>query len=124
MKWMNYFIDAYKNYAIFSGRVNRAQYWYFVLFYIVISIILALVDLFLGTAGDIADTGFFGGIFALASLIPTIAIATRRLHDIGRSGWWQLIILIPIIGFIVLVFFLASRGNKGENEYGAKPITY
>lgn len=121
---MNYFIDAYKNYATFSGRANRAQYWYFVLFYIVISIILALVDLFLGTAEDITDTGFFGGIFALASLIPTIAIATRRLHDIGRSGWWQLIILIPIIGFIVLVFFLASRGNEGENKYGAKPITY
>ena len=120
---MNHFIDAYKNYATFSGRANRPQYWYFVLFYIIVSFLLALIDLFLGTAGEIADTGFFGGLFALASFVPTIAIAARRLHDTGRSGWWQLIILIPIIGFIVLVFFLASKGNEGENKYGIKPAT-
>lgn len=117
---MNYFIAAYKNYATFSGRANRAQYWYFVVFYILVSFLLALADFFLGTAGETKNIGFMGGIFALASFIPTVAIAVRRLHDTGRSGWWQLIIVIPIIGFLVLLFFLASKGNEGENKYGAK----
>ena len=109
---MEFFLRAYKNYANFSGRDTRQQYWMFYLFYMIASILLGFIDGFVGLNGMIA------GIFALATFIPSIAIATRRLHDINKSGWWQLIMLIPIIGFIVLLVFLASKGTPGENKFG------
>ena len=88
----------------------------FYLFYIIFAIVIGIVDGLLGTGG------LLGVIYALGSLIPSIAIAARRLHDIGKSGWWQLIVLIPIIGIIVLLVFLVTKGQFGENEYGANPL--
>ena len=110
---MEYFIGAIKQYATFSGRARRKEYWMFYLFYMIFYITLAVID---GVFGTI----FLSSIFALALLIPSISIAARRLHDTGRSGWWQLIILIPIIGAIVLIVFLAQDSGD-ENEYGISP---
>lgn len=112
---MEFFIRAYKNYANFNGRDTRQQYWMFYLFYIIAYIVLNIVDAVLGTGG------LLSGIFALASFVPAIAIAARRLHDINKSGWWQLLVLIPIIGAIVLIVFLVKQGEDGENRFGADP---
>lgn len=112
---MEFFLRAYKNYANFQGRDTRQQYWMFYLFYMIASIILNILDGIIGTDGLLA------GVFAFASLVPAIAIATRRLHDIGKSGWWQLIILIPLIGAIVLIVFLAKQGMMGDNQFGNDP---
>jgi uncharacterized membrane protein YhaH (DUF805 family) len=112
---MEFFIRAYQNYANFKGRDTRQQYWMFYLFYMIVTVILSIVDAIIGI--DIFST-----IFILGSLVPSIAIATRRLHDIGKSGWWQLIILIPLVGVIVLIVFLAKQGTYGENQYGEDPI--
>ncbi|HCE1882714.1 DUF805 domain-containing protein [Vibrio parahaemolyticus] len=110
---MDYFIGALKKYADFTGRARRKEYWMFALFYMLFYIGLVVIDLMIGTE-------FFSIIFSLALLIPSISIATRRLHDTGRSGWWQLIALIPLVGAIVLIVFLAQDSHDA-NEYGANP---
>ena len=109
---MEYFIRALKKYADFSGRATRKEYWMFVLFYIIFYAALAMLD---GLFGIV----FLAPILSLALLIPNICIGARRLHDTGRTGWWQLISLIPLIGVIVLIVFLAQDSHD-DNEYGAK----
>ncbi|MBU2871789.1 DUF805 domain-containing protein [Colwellia sp. E2M01] len=106
---MDYFIGAFKKYADFSGRARREEYWMFMLVYFVISLVLGLIGIELISL-----------LFSLVLLIPSISIATRRLHDTGRSGWWQLIVLIPLIGLIVLIVFLVQAGHD-ENAYGVNP---
>ena len=96
---MEYFTDALKKYAQFSGRATRQEYWMYVLFYFIIYIACIVVDSVIGTF-------IFTAVCALGLLVPSISIATRRLHDTGRTGWWQLIALIPLVGAIVLLVFL------------------
>ncbi|TVP88660.1 MAG: DUF805 domain-containing protein [Pseudomonadaceae bacterium] len=111
---MEHFLDPIKNhYADFTGRATRTQYWMFVLFYVLIYIAVSVVDAFI-------TGGILTLIFALGMLVPCIAIAARRLHDTGRTGWWQLIALIPIIGTIVLIVFLVLD-SEGDNQYGPNP---
>lgn len=111
---MNYFTEAFKQYADFSGRATRKQYWMFILFYLIFYIVLAVIDGMLGTM-------FLAFIFSLVLLVPSISIAARRLHDTGRTGWWQLIALVPLIGAIVLIVFLVME-SQDDNEYGARPV--
>ena len=110
---MEYFIDGLKKYADFTGRARRKEFWMYTLFYMIFYVLAVVIDVVLGTM-------IFAGIYALALLIPTIAISARRLHDTDRSGWWQLIGLIPLIGAIVLLIFYV-QDSLGENEYGANP---
>ncbi|WP_049722031.1 DUF805 domain-containing protein [Gilvimarinus polysaccharolyticus] len=110
---MNYFIDALKKYADFSGRARRKEYWMFILFYLIFYIAFLVVDSLLGTM-------FLTLIFSLVLLVPSISIAARRLHDTGRTGWWQLIGLIPLIGAIILLVFLV-QDSHAENAYGPSP---
>ena len=99
-----------QKYADFNGRASRAEYWWFALAIVLGSLILSGISDILGL------------IFNLGILIPSLAAGARRLHDTGRSGWWQLISLIPVLGLIVLIVLLALEGNAEDNEYGAKPI--
>ena len=108
---MEYFTDAYKKYADFSGRATRTQYWMFILFYMIVYIVLVTVDSF------VLGMPALSGIFSLASLIPSLSIAARRLHDMGKSGWWLLISLVPLIGVIVILVFLVMD-SQGDNQYG------
>jgi uncharacterized membrane protein YhaH (DUF805 family) len=105
-------------YAQFNGRAMRTEYWMFVLVSFVISIGFSVIDAILGTGS--ATGGVFSGLYGLAVLIPTIAVATRRLHDTNRSGWWQLIAL-TIIGLIPLLIWLCTDSDPGENRYGPNP---
>ena len=110
---MNYYLDVLKKYSVFEGRAGRKEFWMFVLFNIVISAVLALVDNVLGLY-------FLNALYALLVLIPSLAVSVRRLHDIGRSGWWNLIVLLPLIGFVALIIFWASESQQMENRYGTK----
>ncbi|WP_347332230.1 DUF805 domain-containing protein [Marinimicrobium locisalis] len=110
---MEYFTDALKQYATFTGRATRQQYWMYVLFYLIFYVVAVVIDAVLGTM-------FVTTIYALALLVPSIAIAARRLHDTGRTGWWQLISLIPLIGAIVLLVFLV-QDSDAANDYGPNP---
>ena len=118
---MNWYVQALKKYADFSGRARRKEYWLFVLFNIVISCVLTIVDVMIGTYSQAVGIGVLAGIYALAVLIPGIAVSVRRLHDTDRSGWWLLIVLIPIIGPIVLIVFMCIDGTPGTNRFGPSP---
>ena len=120
---MNWYIEVLKKYAVFSGRARRKEYWFFVLFNVIIIVVLTVIDAATGTYDETVGAGILSGIYLLAIFIPSLAVAVRRLHDTGRSGWWNLIILIPLIGIIVLIVFLCLDGNPEENEYGASPKT-
>jgi uncharacterized membrane protein YhaH (DUF805 family) len=118
---MNWYLQALKKYADFSGRARRREYWFFVLFNIIISIVLTVCDVVLGTYNAAASIGILTGIYTLAVLIPGIAVSVRRLHDTGRSGWWLLIVLVPLIGWIVLLIFMLIDSQPGQNAYGPSP---
>ena len=119
------FPDAVKiclsKYADFSGRARRSEYWWFVLFNVLVSIVASILDSIVGTKSG--GTGLFGVIAALALLLPGLAVGARRLHDTGRTGWWLLIGLIPCIGFIVLIVFFVQDSHP-DNQYGASPKGY
>jgi uncharacterized membrane protein YhaH (DUF805 family) len=111
---------VFSKYATFEGRARRSEYWWFFLFNIIVSVVLALVS---GGGGNGFGGGLLSTIWSLATLLPSIAVGARRLHDIDRSGWWLLIGFIPVIGLIVLIVFFASRGHTGANRFGADPLT-
>jgi uncharacterized membrane protein YhaH (DUF805 family) len=110
-------------YATFSGRAQRSEFWWWILFVFILQIVLQIIDnAVLGfdtVSGD--SVGPLSGIATLALLIPNLAVGARRLHDTGRSGWWQLLVLIPLIGAIILLIWYASKGEEGTNKYGAPP---
>jgi uncharacterized membrane protein YhaH (DUF805 family) len=112
---MNWYLDVLKKYAVFTGRARRKEYWMFALFNVIIAIALGIIE------GIVGGPGVLGGLYGLAVLIPSIAVGVRRLHDTGRSGWWILIGLVPVIGFIVLIVFFTTDGQPGTNQYGPNP---
>jgi uncharacterized membrane protein YhaH (DUF805 family) len=119
---MQWYLKVLKQYADFAGRARRTEFWMFTLFSAIISIVLGLLDSLLGLAFvEGTMSGWLGMLYALAVLLPSLAVTVRRLHDTSRSGWWVLIGLVPIVGGIVLIVFCAMPGNMGANAYGPDP---
>ena len=126
---MNYYLSAFKQYAVFSGRSRRSEYWYFVLFNVIFAIVAIFLDKLFGTNFTIntisgpakVPYGYFYLLYFLAVLIPSLAVAVRRLHDIGKSGWFFLICLIPIVGSIWLLVLMCIDSIPGPNQYGINP---
>ena len=117
-----YFLDTIKNrYANFDGKATRSEFWYFALFYAIIAIILGLIDALVinpmlgATPSQMGQGGILQMLFALALLIPSIAVAIRRLHDIGKSGWWYLIVFVPIVGIFILLYFFVLESKSSTN---------
>jgi uncharacterized membrane protein YhaH (DUF805 family) len=110
-------------YVRFGGRARRAEYWWFFLFSVLVGIVTLILDIALGTdfEGSATSGGLFNLIANLALLLPSLAVAVRRLHDTDRSGWWILIGLIPLIGAIVLLVFFVQDGTLGPNRFGPSP---
>ncbi|MEV7392632.1 MULTISPECIES: DUF805 domain-containing protein [unclassified Streptomyces] len=111
---MNWYVDVLKKYAVFSGRARRQEYWMFTLFNVIIYIALTVV-------GRIIGFSALGLLYSLAVLLPGLGVAVRRLHDTGRSGWAILVGIIPLVGWIIAIVWLASEGKPEENQYGANP---
>lgn len=106
-----------RNYATFTGRAARPEFWWFALFLFLGNVVLGLVD----SAILPTDVSLLAPLFGLATIVPTIAVSVRRLHDIGKSGWWVLLHLIPIIGFLVMLYFYLQPSEVGANEHGPVP---
>lgn len=122
---MDWYLEVFRKYAVFEGRARRKEFWYFILFNIIVMIILTIMDKGLGTFTVTSHNNFIGlltSIYTLFAFIPSISVTVRRLHDTDRSGWWFFIIFIPIIGSIVLFIFEVLRGTIGPNKYGVDPI--
>lgn len=118
---MNWYLKVLKQYADFSGRARRKEYWMFVLFNMIFAIVAMILDNVLGIAMEGIGYGPLYGLYVLAMLIPGLAVAVRRLHDVGKSGWMILIALIPLIGSIWLLVLMVTDSNAGENQYGQNP---
>ena len=118
---MNWFIKCLQNYANFNGRARRKEYWFFVLFNVIFAAAAAILDNVLGIASKDLGYGPIYGLYALAMFIPGLAVSIRRLHDIGKSGWYFLLALIPCVGAIILLVFDLTPGDPYENEYGPDP---
>lgn len=104
---MNYYLKVLQNYANFKGRARRAEYWYFFLFNMIASFLIGII-------GGLMDFELLSNLYSLAVLLPSLAVGVRRMHDVGKSGWF---ILIPIYNLILAV----TEGDAGENEYGPDP---
>ena len=113
---------GFRKYVVFSGRARRSEFWYWILFTTVVSLVLTIVDVALFASSSEYTSGPFSSLFSLATLLPSIAISVRRLHDLDKSGWWLLLSFIPLIGFIVLIIWFASRGTEGDNRFGPDPL--
>lgn len=118
---MSWYFKVLRQYAVFAGRAQRSEYWYFTLFNSLAFIVLGFTDALFGTFSAEAGVGIIGGLYWLAVFLPTLGVGVRRLHDTGRSGWWLVIVLIPIIGAIVLLFFLVKDSDPEANKYGDNP---
>jgi len=121
---MNYYLTVLKKYAVFEGRARRAEFWWFALFNFIFGMVLQMLFgpvIITAEEGAASPLAFIPVLYMLAILIPSIAVAVRRLHDTGRSGWFILLLLIPLVGPIVLIVFYAQEGASGDNAYGANP---
>ncbi|MDB9993259.1 DUF805 domain-containing protein [Flavobacteriaceae bacterium] len=118
---MNWYLKVLKQYSDFKGRARRKEYWMFTIFNIIFGGIAMTLDSVFGIAIEGVGYGPLYGIYALVLFIPGLAVAVRRLHDIGKSGWMLLITLIPLIGVIWLLVLLLTDSNSEENLYGANP---
>ena len=111
---MEYFISAVKdNYINFEGRARRKEYWMFIIFTLIFSVALSIIDGIIG----LAPVGL-SALFQITIFVPSIAIGARRLHDVGKSGWWQLLYFALIIGWIPLIIFLCQDSDIGNNAFG------
>jgi uncharacterized membrane protein YhaH (DUF805 family) len=118
---MNYYIKVLQNYATFSGRARRSEYWYFALFNMIFAIVAIVLDNILGIAIEGVGYGPIYGLYLLAVLLPSLSVTVRRLHDVGKSGWMSLIVLIPIIGAIWLLVLFFTDSQQGTNKWGENP---
>lgn len=118
---MEYFLSSFRNYATFTGRARRSEYWFFYLFYFIFLVLAVILDNLLGITIEDAGIGPLYFVSILAMIIPGLAVTVRRLHDVGKSGWFYFIVLIPIIGSIWLLVLMATDGKPGRNQYGTNP---
>lgn len=118
---MEWFIKAFKQYATFSGRAQRSEYWFYTLFYCVFYLAVNMADFAIVVASNGQVILYLAVIYSLIMLLPTWAVSVRRLHDTNRSGWWILIGLIPLVGAIVLLVFFVQDSQPNANQYGANP---
>ena len=117
---MNYYLSGWKNYILFKGRVMRPEFWYFSLYNLLVVLVLSAISCI--GLGWVSTTALvFAILYALAVITPNIALAVRRLHDTNRSGWWLLVGLIPVVGWIILIVFMARDTHRAENRYGPNP---
>jgi uncharacterized membrane protein YhaH (DUF805 family) len=106
---------GFSNYVNFSDRASRSEYWYWILFIILAEIVTSIIDYAIGAQ-------VVTGIFGLATFLPSLGLAIRRLHDLDRTGWWVLLWFIPIIGWIILLIWFCTRGTIGPNRFGPDPL--
>jgi uncharacterized membrane protein YhaH (DUF805 family) len=119
---MNWFLEVLtKKYATFEGRARRSEYWYFMLFYFLAVVVLSFIDVFAGMYNEEYGLGLLSTLFMIATILPSLAVTVRRLHDTNRSGWWVLLNLIPIVGVLVVLVFTVLDSQPGTNRFGPNP---
>lgn len=111
---MEYFIDAVKRYVDFSGRARRKEYWMYMLFYFIFGVAVSIV-------ATIIRVPLLASLYSLALFLPSLGVSVRRLHDLGKSGWWFLLGFVPLVGGIILLIWFCTEGEQSSNQYGPNP---
>jgi uncharacterized membrane protein YhaH (DUF805 family) len=114
--------SGFSNYVNFSGRAVRSEFWYWTLFVIVLVGVLGIIDQRLNPGVSLGAFSIFNGLVSLALILPGLAVAIRRLHDIDRTGWWVLLGFIPVIGTLWLIYWACQPGTSGPNRFGPDPM--
>ncbi len=112
--------SCFSKYVTFSGRATRPEFWYFILFLFIAGVVFQIIDGSIFGYGDEAAAPL-SVIWSLATFLPTLAVSARRLHDIGRSAWWLLLMLLPLIGTIILIVWYCTKSQEGANDHGPDP---
>jgi uncharacterized membrane protein YhaH (DUF805 family) len=118
---MKHFLQAFRKYAQFSGRAKRAEFWWFFVLATIFCFLLAVVDSMIGTYSESLEMGLLSTVFGLSTIVPTFSVGARRLHDVNSSGWWQLLLLVPLFGALFLIYLMLQRGAAEENRFGPPP---
>lgn len=118
---MNWYFAVLRKYAQFQGRSRRKEFWFFTLINAFLSMACGLVDTTLHLPTVVEGYGVLAAIYAVFAFLPTVAVIVRRLHDQDRTGWWALIMLIPIVGILVLLYFMLQNSTEGSNRFGNSP---
>lgn len=118
---MNWYLNVLRKYKEFEGRAGRKEFWYAHLINFLLMALLGGLDRWIGTFSEASGVGLLHTVYALVVFLPMLAVLVRRLHDTDYSGWWILIGLVPVIGWITLVIFSVQKGTEGENQYGDDP---
>lgn len=118
---MSWYIAVLKEYATFSGRARRKEYWMFFLFSTIAAVVLSILDMAIGTFDPQSGFGLISLAYFVAVFLPNLAVTVRRLHDAGLSGWWILLVFVPFIGAIALLIMMVLPSNAGENKHGPAP---
>jgi uncharacterized membrane protein YhaH (DUF805 family) len=116
---VHWYTDVIRRYTDFDGRADRPEFWWFALINVIVSLVLWVIGIAL--IGGVSGGQILAVLYGLVTLLPVLGVEIRRLHDTNRSGWWILISLIPIIGGITLIVFLAGAGTRGPNRFGPEP---
>lgn len=117
---MNWYLKVLSQYADFEGRARRKEFWIYLLIYVVVLMGLVLLDKMIFGSSE-GSMGWLTLIYIFATALPSLAVQVRRLHDIDKSGWWILIQLVPLIGWLWFLVLLCMAGTDGDNEYGPAP---
>ena len=123
MQWFIYFL---KNYAKFDGRAGRPEYWFYAIFSTLIFFILQFLSSMLGlqySMSDLITVYTLASVWQVVTLIPSMAVGVRRMHDINRSGFWLLFLLLPLIGWLLIMIFAVLKGNDDDNDYGSPNLS-
>lgn len=118
---MNEYLDVLRNYIGFCGRARRTEYWMFIGVNMVFTFVLGALDRLTGWT-LIGESGLLATLYGAFVFLPWWAVQFRRLHDTDRSAWWLLLIIIPVVGWIIIIVFNCQRGTQGENRYGPDPL--
>jgi uncharacterized membrane protein YhaH (DUF805 family) len=113
--------SGFSNYVNFSSRAARSEYWFWALFFALVYLVTAIIDVLIMSAGN-GGIGVLSGLAALALFLPSLAVTIRRLHDLDRSGWWVFLGFVPLVGGIILLIWYCSKGTDGSNRFGPDPL--
>ena len=123
---MQWFIYCFKNYAKFDGRAGRPEYWFYALFSTLIFFILQFLSSILGfqyAMNELITVYPLASIWQVVTFVPSLAVGVRRMHDINRSGFWLLFLLLPLIGWLLIMIFALLKGNDDDNDYGSPNLS-
>ena len=119
---MNYYLEVWKQYAVFNGRARGKEFWFFFLINLIVVAILETIGMMISGSETSNLTTGLTGIYTLAVLLPIFGVTVRRLHDTDKSGWLVLLCLIPVVGNLIVLIMCAMPGTVGDNQYGPDPV--